>query len=425
METMIATIVLFTCIIIGVPIAYSLAGASLVYAQLIPEIANQVIVQRFVRGPDSYEMIAIPMFILAAAVMSMTGSTEGLQKFANAAVGHVRGGLAHANVLGSMIFAGMSGSANADVAGLGRLEINMMVNEGYDPAFAAATTGSSSCIGPIIPPSTTLIIYGAIAGAPIAQLLIAGTFPGILMGILMMGYIAVIGKKRNFPKHYDSFSAGRVTTSIKESWPVLLTPLIIIVGILTGIFTATEAGVVATVYAILISLIFYKSFKVRDFKKVLEDCACDISMVMFLMSTGLAFSWVLSSERIPILLIEVITSMNLSKNAMILMIGTLYIILGMFFSVTTNLIMTVPVLVPLVLSYDISLVQFGVITVLALTIGCVTPPVGAPMYLACQFAGCTIGEFTKANLGYYAALILALLASMYIPQLTLFLPGLM
>lgn len=423
METVIAICVLFILIIIGVPIAYSLGAASIIYVALIPGIPNQVMVQRFVRGADSFELIAIPMYILAGSMLNATGATTRLVEFASALVGHVRGGMAQANIVGSMLFAGMSGSANADVAGIGRVEIKMMLDQGYDAPFSAAITASSACIGPIIPPSTTFIIYGAIAMVPIGDLLVAGAIPGVLMGLLMMIPTYFIAKKRNYPKT-DNFSMALLLKTTRDSWAILLAPVIIVGGVLSGIFTATESGVVALFYAMFIGIFVYRSFNLKSLIEVLKDTVMSMSMVMFLLATGLAFSWVLSAERVPYILIDFVATLTNNPTILLLLIAVLFIILGMFFSVTTNLIMAVPVLMPLITKMGIDGVHFGVVCVLGLTIGCVTPPVGAPMYLACQFAGVTIGEFFKANKWYYVSLIATLILVILFPQISLFLPGL-
>lgn len=398
MESIIAVSVLLLLIIIGVPIAYSLGAASLLYVMLFPNIPNMVMVQRFVRGPDSFELLAIPMFILAGSILNESGATRRLVKFASALVGHFRGGLAQANIVASMIFAGMSGSANADVAGIGRVLIKMQIDEGYDPDFSAAVTASSSCVGPIIPPSTTMIVYGAAAEVPIATLLIAGAIPGIIMGVLMMIPTYFISKARNYPMH-DSFSWSRLWEATKQSALILLAPIIIIGGSLSGLFTATEAGCVAALYALIIGMFVYKEIDFQGIKNILKDTVYTVSMVMFLLACGLAFSWVLSMSKVPVLMVKLITDMNLTPTAFNLMCCVLFIMLGMFFSVTTNLIMVIPVLYPAAVALGVSGIQFGVLAVLALTIGCVTPPVGAPMYLACNFANISIGQFFKANNG--------------------------
>lgn len=423
MLTLVAVGVLFLLIFVGVPIAFSLGVASLVYVAIIPDIPNEVLIQRFVRGPDSFELIAVPMFILAGAILNNCGATKRLVDFATAVIGHIRGGLAQTTILASMLFSGLSGSANADIAGIGKVLIKGMIDEGYEPDFAAAVTGSASCIGPIIPPSTTFILFGAIALVPIGDLLIAGAVPGILMGILMMIATAFIARKRNYPRH-NHFSGQRLWETFKESWAVLLTPVIIIGGILSGIFTATEAGVVVALYSFILATFVYKEFKIKDIWKVIAETVYTTSMVVFLLSAGLAFSWVLTRERLPYYLIEYLGSVSHNPSVILLLLGFLMLLLGMFFSVTTNLIMIVPLIMPLVANLGVNPVHFGVITVLALTLGCVTPPVGAPMFIAAQFAGITIGEFARANIIYYIALILALVIVILVPEVSLWLPSL-
>ncbi len=422
MESVIAISVLLLFIIVGVPIAYSLGAASLVYAMLFPNLPNMIVVQRFVRGPDSFELLAIPMFILAGSILNESGATRRLVKFASALVGHFRGGLAQANIVASMIFAGMSGSANADVAGIGRVLIKAQIDEGYDADFSAAITASSACVGPIIPPSTTMIVYGAAAEVPIATLLIAGAIPGVIMGLLMMIPTYFISKARNYPVH-ENFCWKRLWDATKESILILFAPVIIIGGTLSGMFTATEAGCVAAFYALIVGAFVYREINLQSVLNILKDMVYTSAMVMFLLACGLAFSWVLSMARVPVLMVNFITSLNLSPTAFLLACCVLFIVLGMFFSVTTNLIMVIPVLYPVVQALGISGVQFGVLAVIGLTIGCVTPPVGAPMYLACNFAGVSIGEFFKANKWYYVTLITSLVLVALFPSLSTWLPS--
>ena len=322
-----------------------------------------------------------------------------------------------------MIFAGMSGSANADVAGIGRVLIKAQIDEGYDPEFSAAVTASSSCVGPLIPPSTTMIVYGAAAEVPIATLLIAGAIPGIIMGLLMMIPTYFISKARNYPMH-ESFSWKRLWDATKNSILILFAPIIIIGGTLSGLFTATEAGCVASFYALFVGVVAYKEIKLHNILNILKDTVHTIAMVMFLLACGLAFSWVLSMARVPVILVNFISSLNLHPTVFLLMCCVLFLLLGMFFSVTTNLIMVVPVLYPVVQSLGISGVQFGVLAVIGLTVGCVTPPVGAPMYLACNFANITIGQFFKANRWYYIALLISLVLVAVFPSLSTWLPSL-
>ncbi|MBP1933258.1 TRAP transporter large permease [Ammoniphilus resinae] len=409
-------------IIIGVPISFSMGLAGLLYLWLLPDIPTMVIVQRFVKGADSFPLMAIPMFVLAGSLLNVGGVTRKLIKLASSLVGHIRGGLAQMNVISSMFFAGISGSSNADVAGPGRVLIDGMIEEGYEKEFSAAITASSSVMGPIIPPSTLFIIFGSISMVPVGDLFLGGAIPGILMGILMMAISYYLARKRNYPWH-SSFSWKTMWVNVYQSWPTLFTPVIILGGILGGIFTPTEAGVVASAYAFILSAFVYKELKLKDIWIVVSDTVQATAMIMFLVATGLGLSWVLSREQVPKLLVDSITSLSGNTTIILLLVAFVLLVLGMFFSVTSNLIMMVPLLMPLVNILHIDPVHFGVITVLALAIGEVTPPVGAPMFLACKFAKVSIGDFARANMPFYIVLILTLLLVVLFPPLSLWLPS--
>jgi tripartite ATP-independent transporter DctM subunit len=419
----VALLALAVFIIIGVPISFSLGLTGLIYFWMLPDVPTMIMIQRFVKGAESFPLMAIPMFVLAGSLLNVGGVTRRLISFASALVGHIRGGLAQINVLTSMFFAGITGSSNADVAGPGRVLIDGMIQQGYSRSFSAAVTASSSVMGPIIPPSTIFILFGSIAMVPVGDLFLGGAVPGIVMGILMMILCYYLAKKRNYP-HYESFEWKRVFNSFVKSWPTLFAPVIILGGILGGVFTPTEAGVVASAYAFVLSKFVYRELKWKDLWFVLIDTVQSTAIVMFMVATGLGFSWILSRERIPQMVVEWLTSITDNPTLILLMIAAVLLILGMFFSVTANLIMMVPLLMPLVPLLNVDPVHFGVIVVLALVIGEVTPPVGAPMFLAIKFANVSIGQFARANMPFYLILVVTLLLVILIPELSLWLPSL-
>jgi len=416
-------ILTFVLIFLGVPIAFALGLGSLFYMWNVEGLPVMIFAQRMLRGADSYTLMAIPMFILAGSILNKGGITHRVIALTQTLIGHITGGLALMNVLVSMIFAGISGSANADAAGIGKILIPAMINEGYEPDFSAAITASSSCIGPLIPPSVLFILYGGIALVPIAGLFLAGAIPGIVLGLFQMSIAYVIAKKNKYPR-YPLSTLKQIFKSITNSWTALVAPVIIVGGILSGVFTPTEAGGVAVIYSLVISIFLYKTIKIKDLLFVVSDAVISSAMVMFLISTGLTFTWMLSRERIPILVLKYISLIAHGPTEALFLMSILLLFLGMFFSVTANLIMMLPVLLPVAAAFEINPIQFGVFVVFTLLIGAVTPPVGLPMHIVCNISKISITEFVKANMPFYISFILTMVLIILFPQISLWLPGL-
>jgi C4-dicarboxylate transporter DctM subunit len=376
-----------------------------------------------VRGADSFTLMAIPMFMLAGSILNMGGVTQRMIDMARVMVGHVAGGLAQINILVSMLFAGISGSSNADAAGIGKVLIPAMIKEGYTPEFAAAVTASSSCVGPVIPPSVVFVILGGIAMIPIGDLFIAGAIPGFIMGIYMMVVTHGIAVRRGYPCHKRA-SLSEVLLALRRGWHALIAPLIIVGGIIAGVFTATEAGVVAVFYSLFLSFFIYREMTIGKLWAVIIDTVVSTSMVMFIVGTGLAFTWVLTRENIPFELVQWVSSISESRVTILLLMNLICLFLGMFFCVTANLIMIVPLLLPIAQAIGMHPVHFGVMITLNFMIGTVTPPVGIPMHMVCNIGGCSITRFTSANIPYYLALLLSLITITMFPPLALWLPRL-
>lgn len=416
-------ILMLVAILFGTPITFALGIASLVFfiAQGIP---LEAFAQRLAVGVDSFPLLAVPFFIMAGNLMNSGGITLRIFRFSNSLVGHIRGGLGHVNVLSSMIFAGMSGSAIADAAGLGPIEIKAMTEAGYDLEFSTAVTVASAVIGPIIPPSTIMIIYGVTAGVPISRLFKGGIIPGILIGLVLMALVYFYSLKNNYPKS-DKFSFKEFFTSFKDTFLALLTPLIIMGGILGGVFTPTEAGAVAAFYALIITLFVYKEIKIRDLPKIFFETALTTGVILFIVSTASIFGWSLSFEQTPQMVAGFLASITTDKVLLMLMLTVVYTFMGMIMEATAIVITTVPIIVPVLNALGIDLVFFGVILAILMSIGTITPPVGTVMFVICKITGLTIERYTKIIIPWFLVEIGVVILLIFIPQLVLFIPSLM
>ncbi|MEC5423390.1 TRAP transporter large permease [Virgibacillus sp. C22-A2] len=408
-------------LIIGLPVAFSLGIPSIIYF-LLNDLEWAVVSQRITKGTDSFTMLAIPLFILAGAIMNNSGVTDRLFTFANLLVGHIKGGLAHVNVVASMIFAGMSGSIVADVGGLGQIEIKAMKNRGFSAPFTAAITAASSLIGPIIPPSILFIVYGGLTGASIGALFIAGALPGIIMALFLMVTIYLLAIKYKFPVEQRS-SFVNLVKSFFLALPSMLTPLIIVGGILLGIVTPTEASVIACLYALLLGVV-YREISLNDLPKIAHEVVITTSIVMFILAVSNLFSWILIKEKIGPIMLEFFTSFTDSSLVIFILIIMIGIILGLFLDATTSLIIMIPILMPILQSYDINLIHFGIVFIIALGFGSITPPVGLAMYMSSNLAKVSIVEFVRASLPFFVALLLCIVLLILIPQISLWLPNL-
>ena len=419
---LLSTVVLL--FLLGMPIAFCLGISSLAYFLAVGNIPLHGIAQKMIFAGDNFLLIAIPLFILAAHVMNATDSTERIFAFANALVRHITGGLAHVNVLSNMIFAGMSGSALADMAGLGVMQIDAMTKSGYDRDFSVAVSASASTIGPIIPPSIPFVLYCWIAGVSVGELFMAGFLPGCLMGGLMMLVSYVISKRRHYPKFPRATLKEILRTFVGTIFP-LMAPVIILGGIYTGAFTATEAAMVATIYAIALGVFVFRTFKLETFWNLCLRVIHDSAVAMFILSTATAFNWILTREQIPVRMGEYVLGLTQNPYLLLLIINIFFLILGCFMENTAILIIFTPILLPIVTRLGISPVHFGVIFVLNIMIGTLTPPFGIVLYMASAVSKLTIGQITRPLLPYIAILIVNLILVTYVPQISLFLPHLL
>jgi tripartite ATP-independent transporter DctM subunit len=410
-------------VVLGFPIVFSLAITSFLYLAVygIPIIT---MAQKMISGIDTYALLAVPFFILAGNLMNTGGVTRRLFRFASALVGHIPGGLGHANVLASMIFAGMSGAAIADAGGLGTIEIKAMRDEGFDIGFSAAVTAASSTIGPIIPPSIPMVIYASIASVSVGKLFLAGAVPGVLMGVALMIMIYFVAKKRHYPVH-AKFSMKEATISFADGFMPLLTPVIILGGILGGIFSPTEAAIVASAWALILGMLVYKEIRFRDLISIVMDTIKTTSMVVYIISAAAIFGWLLGREQVPQSVAKLLFSISTDPNVILLIILVFLLIIGCVMETTAALILLTPILVPPIIQLGIDPVHFGLVMVLDLMIGLLTPPVGVVLYITASIAKISFEEMSRVTAPYLIPLIIVLLISAFFPAVVMTLPNLL
>ncbi|MFQ5841553.1 MAG: TRAP transporter large permease [Thermodesulfobacteriota bacterium] len=429
MEEAVLTLVIFGTLVgfllLGVPIAISLGlTAVLTFVFLGEGFVLTMVAQRMYSSTTAFTLLAIPFFILAGNLMNTGGITRRVFRFALALVGHVRGGLGHVNVVASMIFSGMSGAAVADAAGLGLVEMEAMTKAGYDRPFSAAITAASSTIGPVIPPSIAFVIYGSITGVSVGKLFLAGCTPGVLMGIALMIAVYFVSRRRNYPKEAMA-SFKELISSAKEALLALGTPVIIIGGILGGIFTPTEAAVVASIYALFLGLVIYREITIRDLPRILWDTLLHTLRVMFIISAAGFFGWLLIHQRIPEQVITGLTALTGNRWGLLMIIIFILLVLGCFLEGIAVLVITIPVFMPLIKLYGVDPVQFGVIMILCSMLGLLTPPVGMSLYAVSSISGVSIGPLTREMWPYLLGIFVVLLIMTFSPGFSLWLPNLL
>ncbi len=416
---------LFLLIFLGVPIVFSIGATTLFGLIQHSGVPLTIMIQRMVNGLDSFPFLAIPLFILVGNLMNQAGITDKIFTFALSLVGHIRGSLAHVNVVASIIFAGVSGVAQADAAGLGVIEMQAMDKAGYDKAFSAAVTATSSIIGPIIPPSVTMAVLSVVSGISLGRLFVAGFIPGLIMGgsLMVLIYIfARIGKVTGTVYPRPPF-----TIILKHFWgafPALITPVILVVGMLAGAATPTELGAICAVYGLLLSIL-YRTFSWKMLFSVLEETLQMIGILVFVISVAFPFSWLIAIHNVPTLLISIMHPFMGSPWLILLLMNIALLVLGMFMETTAIMLIMVPVLYPLILQAGIDPVHFGLIVVVNLLIGAVTPPFGMCLYIVTDIAKVPFGKVVKATVPFLIPLLFTLFLITYVPQIVLFLPNLL
>lgn len=414
--------IFFFTVILGMPICFVLGFSTMVPFIVFKKVLL-MIPQRLITGIDSFPLMAIPFFMLAGEVMTAAGITERIAKFAEAVLGHIRGGLAHMNVGASMIFAGISGSGLADAAGLGPIEIRIMLDGGYDLEFSSAITAASAVLGPIIPPSILMVVYAvAEPSVSIAALFLAGFLPGIILGLGLMIGCYIISWKRNYPVKKGKVNLREIGASFLSAIPALLMPLIIMVGILSGIFTPTEAGAVATVYAIVVGFTVLKKLKMKDIPKILLRSGITTSVVLLIIGMASGLSWLLATLQIPQKIVAFFLSISSDPRVFLLCANILLLIVGCVMDITAGLIIFVPILSPVATLLGINPLHFAMVVVVNLCIGMITPPVGNILFIICSVAKISMETLVKEIYPFIFIEIAILMLITYIPTTTLLIP---
>lgn len=407
----------------NIPIAFAMLIASVV-SLIIGDMPLGMVATRLFVQVDSFPLMAIPFFIFAGEIMNSAGITKRIVDFAQALVGHIKGGLAHVNILSSMFFAGISGSATADTSALGSMLIPIMRKDGYSPEFSVAVTAASSTIGPIIPPSIMMVMYAVIANESVAKLFIAGLIPGVLVGITQMVMSYRIAIKEGYGS-IGKFSIKNVIRTFKKSILAIIMPLIILGGILSGIFTATEAGVIACVYAMLIGMFVYKKITIKDMPKAFFKSAKITAQALFIVASASMFSWILAWTGFPSKVLDVLLSISTNPTIVLFLVIGFILLLGLFVEGTPVLIIFAPIFVPVMQSLGVSLVLFGVLFVMAVLVGSITPPVGVLLYLGCGIAGIPVSQASKIIWPFVLTIILVIVGCIIFPNIITFIPTLM
>ena len=411
---------------IGVPIAFALGFApavgfliegKLVFLKLIP--------QRLFLGINQFPLLAIPLFILAGEVMNAGGITQRLVAFANALVGHLRGGLAHVNILSSVFFAGLSGSAVADTSALGAILIPAMEKDGYTRQFAAAVTAASSIIGPIIPPSIIMVIYALVMNVSVAGLFAAGLVPGLLMAIGLMSATAIIGKRRNFPKRAQRANMAELGSALRGAFLPLLAPVIILGGILSGVFTPTEAAGVAVAYALLVSFVVTRQMRAGDLKRVLLRSGVASATVLLVVGMATIFAGAITLSGFPAKLGEFVFSISDNRYAVLMMVNVLLLVAGMFLDAGPAILVLGPVLAPTMLAAGVHPLHFAIIMCVNLTVGLATPPMGLVLFVTSSLTKLKILEIARELTPFLLVHFLVILLITFIPELTMTVPKLL
>ncbi len=416
-------VILFALMIIGAPVAVALGTASLVFV-LLTGIPSMTVLHNMVNGINSFPLIAVPFFILAGHLMNTAGITTKIFNFARAAVGWMHGGLGHVNIGASVIFAGMSGAAVADAGGLGNIEIKAMRDAGYDTDFSVGITAASSTIGPIIPPSLPLVIYGVIANASIGQLFAAGFIPGLLMAVSLMVMVWWYAKRRGYPRD-ERFELRRFFITLLDAAMPLFTPVIIVGGILSGIFTPTEAAIAAVVYSLFLGLIVYRTLNWRSILRVSMDTLETTAAIMMIVAASTIFAWILTANQVAEHFASVLLGFTDNRVIILLVLTVIVLVIGCFMETIAAITILVPVLLPIAVKIGVDPVHFGIILVLNLMIGLLTPPVGMVLYVLTKVANVPFERCVVATAPFLIPLVVVLMLLTFIPSLSLFLPTLL
>jgi tripartite ATP-independent transporter DctM subunit len=415
-------VVFFGLALLGMPVAFAMFVASIGYLIVsgrdIGLFGEQILNGLY----DSFVLLAVPLFILAANIMNASGVSDRLFMFCQALVGRFRGGLAQVDILVSIIFSGMSGSAIADAAGPGKLVTQMMIKQGrIPPGFAAAVAASSSTIGPIIPPSIPMVIYAVVSDTSVGYLFLGGVIPGLIMGLAQMGLVGFVARRRNFPRG-EGVPLRELPRTTYRAFPALLMPVILLYCIYGGATTPTEAAAIAAAYALVLAVFFYRELSWKEGFKVLVESSKATSVVALLIAGALIFNYIVASERLPEQVGRLLEGMDVSPLVFLLLVNLLFLVLGCLFDATTMLLVLVPLFLPAARALGIDLVHFGVVIVVNIMIGLVTPPYGVLLFVMSGLTGIPLRDIIREIWAFIGILVLALLLMIFVPEVVLWLP---
>ena len=419
-------LVLFGAAALGIPVVFALGLSNIVLIALM-DLPFTILPSRMISGMNSFPLLAIPFFMFVGEVMNRGGIARRLVKLADVFVGGITGGLGHVNILASMFFGGISGSAIADTAAIGGLMVPSMVQQRYPPSYSAAVTASSAVIGIIIPPSIPFILFGIVTGTSIARLFLGGIIPGIIVGLALMVTTYFTSRRHGFGRidRSQRFSIRAVAGALLDVWPGLTLPLIIVGGILGGVFTATEAGAAAAVVALCLGLFYYREITLRDLPGILLATVKTTAIVLFLCGMAMVSAWLLTRARVPVSLANLLTGVTEARLPVLLLCNLLLFLIGFVMDLTPAILILAPILTPVMARIGIDPVYFGVIMCINLGIGLVTPPVGTVLYVASGVANVTMSQFVRALLPFLSTLAAVLILLILFPGLVTAIPGLM
>ena len=414
--------VFFACLIIGMPIAFCLGLCSLAVVLFKGEYSIVLVAQKIFNGMDLFSLMAIPLFILTGDLMNLGGVTDRLIRFSSLLVGHIRGGLAHTLVVAEMFLSGITGSAVADASALGTILIPAMKKEGYDVDFSTSVVATAATLGPIIPPSITMVVYGVTMNVSIGGLFLAGLIPGVIMGLSMMTMIYYFARKRNYPKNERRPTFGQVIKGSREALAALVLPIIILGGIMSGVFTATEAAAIAVLFALIFGFFVFRTLTLKDLPKILVNCAITSSVTMLLIGTANIALWFLATQQVPEKVSGFLLSLSHSPYVLMLIVNVLLLITGCFMETGAAIILFAPILAPILTGAGFHPLHVGFVFVFNLVVGMITPPVGICLFVGCSVARISMERLSRAIWPFILLLIVVLLIFSYIPDISMIVP---
>ena len=416
-------VIFLILIALGTPISFAMLISAAITLLVNGGFPMDVLVQRVVFSLDSMSLLAVPLFLFAGELMNAGGITKRIMDFCSAVVGHIKGGLCHVSVLACMIFAGVSGSSNADTAAVSSIAVPAMRDEGYDDDVAVSVVACGGTIGPIIPPSIPLIIFGSITSISVGRLLLAGMIPGIIFGLALMGVSSIYAHKRNYPTRPRAKLVD-IWKAFRKSILALFAPVVILGGIVSGVFTATEAGAIAAVYCLIVSAI-YKELSLKKIKEAILNTARSSASVLIIIAAGTLFGWILAIAQFPSAVATFIGNLTSNSTVIIMIFIGMMLVIGLFIEGLAAMAILVPVFMPIITSIGYDPVQFGILFLLCISIGAITPPVGMVLFTACGVTNTPLKRVGKTIYIFAFGMLIATLLIAFIPQLSLFVPNLL